>query len=130
MITIHVQAQDEYLWTGKNPAPTTFPNGLLYHQWLTYQAEEPMIINTMNTGMGKTKAAFLRLLRRTQNVRRLSPTRDNVLLIAPTNELIMQHVRDARAFCAENELPYRVTPLTRDALDRLIADANKTRRSA
>lgn len=122
MITIHVQAQDEYLWTGKNPAPTTFPNGLLYHQWLTYQAEEPMIINTMNTGMGKTKAAFLRLLRRTQNVRRLSPTRDNVLLIAPTNELILQHVRDARAFCAENELPYRVTPLTRDALDRLIAD--------
>jgi CRISPR-associated endonuclease/helicase Cas3 len=120
MITLNIQAQEEYLWTGENPAPKTFPDGLLYHQWLTYQAEEPLIVNTVNTGMGKTRAALLRLLKRTQNVRRLSPTRDNALLIAPTNELIMQHVRDACQFCQENSLPYRVRPLTRDALDAWI----------
>lgn len=122
MLTIKLQAQTESLWKGEaNPAPLTFPHGLLYHQWRTYNAGEPIIINSMNTGMGKTKAALLRMLKRAQRSDGLDPTTDNVLLIAPTNELIMQHVEDARQFCQENELPYRVNPLTREMLDQFIA---------
>ena len=33
---------------------------------------------------------------------------DNALLIAPTNELLAQHARDAEEFCAKTGLPYRV----------------------
>lgn len=124
MITIHLRAQEEYRWKGEheNPAPASFPAGLLYHQWRTYVAEEPIIVNSMNTGTGKTKAALLRMLKRARGSQKLSPTRDNVLLIAPTNELIRQHVADAQRFCQENDLPYRVNPLTKEQLDRFIAD--------
>lgn len=122
MITINLQAQEEYRWKGENPAPASFPDGLLYHQWRTYLAEEPIIVNTMNTGMGKTKAALLRMLKRARRSEKLSPTRDNVLLIAPTNELIRQHVTDAQRFCQENDLPYRVNPLTKEQLDTFIAN--------
>lgn len=122
MITINLRAQEEHLWRGENPAPASFPHGLLYHQWRTYLAEEPIIVNTLNTGMGKTKAALLRMLKRVRRSKRLLPTRDNILLIAPTNELIRQHVADAQQFCQENDLPYRVNPLTKEKLDRFIAD--------
>ena len=121
MISLELSALEEYRWLGEdNPAPKTFPHGLLYHQWRTYQAEEPLIINTSPTGTGKTKAALLRLLKRFRQRPDLMPNRDNVLLIAPTNELLQQHVEDARRFCQDNDLPYHVNPLSKAALDGFI----------
>src|SRR5690348_16482211 len=66
MLSITLEPQYEEEWLGENPSPTTFPSHPLYHQWLTYKAESPLIINAYNTGTGKTKAAFLRLLKRAQ----------------------------------------------------------------
>lgn len=122
VVSICLLPQEEYRWTGQNPSEKTFPKKKelypLYHQWCTSNAEEPIIVNTHNTGTGKTKAALLRLLKRVEKKGRASlrPLSDDVLFIAPTNELIQQHVMDIRAFCAENELPYRVYPITRKDL--------------
>src|SRR5438105_13989216 len=123
MLTINLKAQDEYQWRGENPSSSTFPEDKgwypLYHQWRTYNAEKPIIVNTYNTGTGKTKAALLRLLKRARDVgfKKLTSTRHNALLIAPTNELLAQHVKDARDFCRDNDLPYRVLALTKKDLD-------------
>ena len=123
MLSIYLKAQDEYQWRGENPSPTTFPIDRgwypLYHQWRTYKAEKPIIVNTYNTGTGKTKAALLRLLKRAKDVsfEKLRSTHHNALLIAPTNELLAQHVEDARKFCRENDLPYRVLALTKADLE-------------
>jgi CRISPR-associated endonuclease/helicase Cas3 len=110
-------------WLGENPSPATFNpdhgHFPLYHQWRTYNATEPLIVNTYNTGTGKTKAALLRLLKRARDTgfNSLDSSEHNALLIAPTNELLAQHVRDAEKFCEENKLPYRVVPITRADLD-------------
>ncbi len=119
MLSLMLQFQEEYRWLGDNPAPLTFPYGLLYHQWRTYLANAPIIVNTHNTGTGKTKAALLRLLKRAQEkgFENLYSEEDNVLFIAPTNELIAQHARDAEQFCKDNKLPYRVLPITAKMVD-------------
>src|SRR5437763_5626148 len=122
MLSISLLPQDEYRWHGDNPSPETFPveRGIypLYHQWRTSNSEAAIIVNTHNTGTGKTKAALLRLLKRAQKrgLERLLPVNDDVLLIAPTNELIQQHTADAKKFCEQNKLPYRVLPITHDDL--------------
>lgn len=124
MISMTLLPQDEYRWQGKNPSSKTFPAEKnifpLYHQWCTYNADAPIIVNTYNTGTGKTKAALLRLLKRASDkgLAKLNPIHDNALLIAPTNELILQHAKDAEKFCSENGLPYRVMALTREELDK------------
>src|SRR5712692_6153537 len=121
MFSIRLEPHYEKIWLGDNPSPTTFPQGRppLLHQWRTYNAEEPLIVNTYNTGTGKTKAALLRMLKRAKDkgFHRVSSTEDNALLIAPTNELLAQHARDAEQFCNENNLPYRVVPVSRAHLD-------------
>jgi CRISPR-associated endonuclease/helicase Cas3 len=128
MISMTLLPQDEYRWLGENPSLKTFPTEKnvypLYHQWRTYKADAPIIVNTYNTGTGKTKAALLRLLKRARDkgITRLNPIHDNVLLIAPTNELILQHAKDAKKFCQENGLPYRVMALTREELDKHLQD--------
>src|SRR5258706_13692656 len=108
-------------WLGDDPASAPFPPGPppLLHQWRTYCAEQPLIVNTYNTGTGKTKAALLRLLKRAQEIgsHHLDSSEHNALLIAPTNELLAQHVRDATEFCDKNKLPYRVVPISRADLD-------------
>ncbi len=123
MFSIDLAAQDEYQWMGDNPSSTTFPPEKgwypLYHQWRTYNSEAPIIVNTYNTGTGKTKAGLLRLFKRARMIgfEKLRPSQHNALLIAPTNELLAQHVDDARAFCKDNGLPYRVLALTKADLD-------------
>src|SRR5229473_427099 len=122
-IRLTLEPQYEHRWSGENPSPATFQTELgqfpLYHQWRTYNATEPLIINTYNTGTGKTKAALLRLLKRARDIgfNNLDSSEHNALLIAPTNELLMQHARDAEKFCDENKLPYRVVPISRADLD-------------
>jgi CRISPR-associated endonuclease/helicase Cas3 len=120
MLSITLEPQYEKVWLGENPSPNTFRNNPpLLHQWLTRNAEEPLIINTYNTGTGKTKAALLRLLKRAQDIgfHRLNSAEHNALLIAPTNELLAQHARDAEKFCEENKLPYQVVPISRALLE-------------
>jgi CRISPR-associated endonuclease/helicase Cas3 len=122
-VRLMLEPQYERVWLGENPSPATFNPELihfpLYHQWRTYNATQPLIINTYNTGTGKTKAALLRLLKRAKDIgfNYLDSSEHNALLIVPTNELLAQHVRDAEKFCEENRLPYRVVPITRADLD-------------
>lgn len=127
-VRLMLEPQYEQRWVGENPSPTTFPaeHGYypLYHQWRTYTATQPLIVNTYNTGTGKTKAALLRLLKRAREVgfNYLDSSEHNALLIAPTNELLAQHAGDAEQFCEENKLPYRVVPISRAELDHYEED--------
>jgi CRISPR-associated endonuclease/helicase Cas3 len=128
-VRLILEPQLERMWQGENPSLATFDpeNGHLplYHQWRTYNATEPLIVNTYNTGTGKTKAALLRLLKRARDTgfNCLDSSEHNAILIAPTNELLTQHARDAEKFCEENSLPYRVVPITRAYLDNYQADS-------
>ncbi len=127
-VRLRLEPQYERVWLGENPSPATFNpelgQHLLYHQWRTYNATEPLIVNTHNTGTGKTKAALLRLLKRAREIgfNYLDSSEHNALLIAPTNELLAQHKRDAEKFCEENELPYRVVSISRADLDNYKAE--------
>jgi hypothetical protein len=71
-VRLILESQLERVWWGENPSSATFDseNGHhpLYHQWRTYNATGPLIVNTYNTGTGKTKAALLRLLKRARDV--------------------------------------------------------------
>jgi CRISPR-associated endonuclease/helicase Cas3 len=84
----------------------------LYHQWRTYQALETfdLVVNTYNTGTGKTRAALLHLFRLHRRGQGTS-----VLFIAPTNALIHQHAVDIQTF------------VTRHALDFLVVEVNAAR---
>ena len=79
----------------------------LYHQQRTYDElkENDLVINTYNTGTGKTQASLLRLFD-------LKDDNDNVLFIAPTNELIRQHADDIRDFVKKHELNFEVAEVT------------------
>src|SRR5690349_19380454 len=66
---------------------------LLYHQVRTGDAlqQAALVVNSYNTGTGKTRASLLHLFA-------LDQRRHNVLFIAPTNALIRQHVEDIQTF--------------------------------
>ena len=116
MTTIHLQASWEKL-------ASTDPFGLrdwpLYHQVRTVEAlqRHDLVANTHNTGTGKTIASLLYLFD-------LAGRDTNVLFIAPTNELIHQHVTDIRDFVREAELDYLVMEVNA-ALLRQIATGQR-----
>lgn len=95
---------------GHEKISPTNPLGLkhspLYHQQRTYEALQTneLVINTYNTGTGKTCASLLRLF---------DLEDENVLFIAPTNELIHQHAADIQEFVDEHdELNFVVAEVT------------------
>ncbi len=95
---------------GHEKISPTNPLGLkhspLYHQQRTYEAlkTNELVINTYNTGTGKTLASLLRLF---------DLEDENVLFIAPTNELIHQHADDIQEFVDEHdELNFVVAEVT------------------
>lgn len=75
----------------------------LYHQLRTYGAlvDHDLVVNTYNTGTGKTIASLLQLFR-------LNGKRKNVLFIAPTNALLHQHAEDIREFIQQHDLDFLV----------------------
>jgi CRISPR-associated endonuclease/helicase Cas3 len=68
----------------------------LYHQMRTYEAlsKYDLVMNTYNTGAGKTVASLLHLFR-------LKDTGKNALFIAPTNALLSQHAADIQKFVTD-----------------------------
>jgi CRISPR-associated endonuclease/helicase Cas3 len=100
MTTITLLPQSEKLahenrWNLKRPP--------LYHQQRTVEAlrTRDLVVNTYNTGTGKTVASLLYLFD-------LNGTGKNVLFIAPTNALLAQHAEDAEKFAARNGLDFKV----------------------
>jgi CRISPR-associated endonuclease/helicase Cas3 len=89
----------------ENPFPKAVAS-LLYHQWRTYYAlqNHSLVVNTYNTGTGKTRAALMHLLDPKSHG-------ENMLFIAPTNELIAQHTKDIREFIEKVGLEYHVIPV-------------------
>lgn len=90
-----------------NPFPIKATGAnLLYHQWRTYYAlqDHSLVVNTYNTGTGKTRAALLRLFDPESRGK-------NMLFIAPTNELIAQHAKDIKKFLQDADLDYHVIPV-------------------
>jgi CRISPR-associated endonuclease/helicase Cas3 len=106
MITIHLTGQSEKI-APENPQ--NLEPRPLYHQWRTAVAlQDPntyLVVNSYNTGAGKTRAAFLHLFA-------LDKQKKNTLLIAPTNALLGQHADDARAFIQQYGLDYQVMTAT------------------
>ena len=101
-ITVTLNAGYEKI-SPTNPLGLKFPP--LYHQQRTYEAlkTKELVINTYNTGTGKTYASLLRLF---------DLAGENVLFIAPTNELIHQHAEDIQEFVDEHDLNFAVAEVT------------------
>lgn len=106
MITLHLTGQSEKLaphnpWN-LDPAP-------LYHQVRTTVAlQDPdvhLVVNSYNTGTGKTRAALLHLFA-------INGQKKDVLFVAPTNALLGQHTEDVRAFVQAHNLAFQVVPAT------------------
>ena len=117
-ITVHLNAHREPLAPG-NPFPEEFPHSRpLLHQLRTYEelrSGRHIVVNSFNTGTGKTRAALLRL----RDLAWPGGWQANCLFIAPTNELIHQHADDVRRFVERNALPYRVYEGTANDLDQM-----------
>lgn len=98
--------------------------GLLYHQWRTAQALQraPLVMNTYNTGTGKTRASLLHLHELPRD------GESHVLFIAPTNELLHQHAGDIQAFVQDQKLPFLVVELNAAKLHDLTSPGVQERR--
>lgn len=93
----------------------------MQHQIDTYNANKDyhVVLNTYPTGTGKTKASLLHLL---------DNPKESALFIAPTNELISQHVRDIKDFVDKAKLKYHVIELNAKVLDQIMANTELPRR--
>jgi CRISPR-associated endonuclease/helicase Cas3 len=113
MIHLTISAGSQALARAVEQPPDWTGPPLLGHQAETWRAGQStrLIVNSFPTGTGKTLAALL-------------PLRDrhyehNCLLIAPTNELLAQHARDAEGFVARWGLPHLVRAMTAAEIDHL-----------
>lgn len=104
MTTIHLLPHAEKL---AQDNPLGMARCPLYHQIRTLEAlcDYDLVMNTYNTGSGKTEASLLYLFK-------LNKTGKNVLFIAPTNALLAQHAADIAAFVAANGLDFKVLRVT------------------
>lgn len=89
----------------------------LYHQMRTYEAlqQNDLVMNTYNTGTGKTIASLLHLH---------DLHGKNVLFIAPTNALIQQHSEDIQEFVTQYNLDFKVQSITAQTV-RQIEQSNR-----
>lgn len=112
MTTLHLLPHAEKL-ARDNPLGLARPP--LYHQMRTLEALRgyDLVMNTYNTGAGKTVASLLYLFELQPRSGR-SPTEPakNVLFIAPTNALLAQHAADIAAFVVANNLDFKVLRVT------------------
>lgn len=108
MTTIRLQAQSEKL---ARENPLNLKHWPLYHQLRTLEAlrTHDVVMNTYNTGTGKTVASLLYLFD-------LRGSRKNVLFIAPTNALLAQHAADIERFVIDNGLEFKVRQVTADEI--------------
>jgi CRISPR-associated endonuclease/helicase Cas3 len=104
-VTIYLEAGWEKV-TPKAPF-ASFTQPLLYHQVRTLEAlkRHDLVLNSYNTGTGKTVASLLYLFE-------LNGQGKNVLFIAPTNALIGQHTEDIQQFVAAHHLDFKVLRVT------------------
>jgi CRISPR-associated endonuclease/helicase Cas3 len=100
MITLLLESHAEKL-AKENPWNLEPPP--LYHQQRTVEAlrEYDLVVNTYNTGTGKTVASLLYLFE-------LKDRGKNVLFVAPTNALLAQHEEDIQKFVDKNDLNFKV----------------------
>jgi CRISPR-associated endonuclease/helicase Cas3 len=104
MITLHLRPHAEKQAAANPLNPDLQP---LYHQMRTYDAlaDYDVVMNSYNTGAGKTVASLLHLFR-------LNGRNQNVLFIAPTNALIEQHAEDIEEFIEYYHLDFKVQRIT------------------
>lgn len=111
-VDLYLHGQSEKL---ARENPYNIQPHLLYHQWRTAQAlkQAPLVMNVYNTGTGKTLASLLHLFD-------IPNHRDNhILVIAPTNELLHQHVADIQEFVTTHQLKFRVVEVNAALLRQL-----------
>jgi CRISPR-associated endonuclease/helicase Cas3 len=98
--TIHLLPQAEKLAAIN---PWRLRKTPLYHQQRTVEAlrAHDLVVNTYNTGTGKTIASLLYLCEPECKGK-------NVLFIAPTNALLAQHAQDIQEFVQECNLDFKV----------------------
>ncbi len=122
MITLHLAGQTEKI-APENPWDLDPPP--LYHQSQTaISLRNPathLVVNSYNTGTGKTRAAFMHLFA-------IDEQKKDVLFVAPTNALLSQHADDAREFVEQHNLDYKVISVTaatvRQYRDQIIAQGD------
>lgn len=119
-IRVHLEA--EYQRRAAPEAVSAAVRAVLPHP-LQHQVEtaaalatHDLVINAFPTGTGKTKAALLWLLEQPQA---------NTLFIAPVNELVRQHARDAEEFVSAAGLPHVVESVDAAFLRTLPEDLGK-----
>lgn len=112
MITINLLPHGEKVAV-HNPHPT-LRHSPLHHQLRTVEAlrQFDVVMNTYNTGTGKTIASLLHLFE-------IDGQNKNVLFIAPTNALLMQHAEDIEEFVRGNRLNFVVRRVTAQTVREL-----------
>lgn len=91
------------------------------HQIDTYNAnkEYDIVFNTYPTGTGKTRASLLHIL---------DKPFDNVLFIAPTNELISQHCKDIKNFIQKTGLSHNIIEINAKIIQNILKESEITRK--
>jgi len=112
MITLHLKPD----WAKIAPKTpfATLSRRPLYHQTRTLEALRlyDLVMNSYNTGTGKTVASLLYLFDLHEYNQTYPAEPKNALIIAPTNALINQHATDITHFVVENRLDFQVITVT------------------